>query len=179
MINKFKIICAIIIVSLTFFGCKKSIVTIETNNANGGKDIEIYLLKSFSTESHGQIVESTAMLSDTPLITYSDILSYNRSEYSFKLSPKAVSAINNIQHSVSGIAFAVTADKEIIYTGYFWPSYSSATCEWVVTDPVTVSGTNKMQIMLGYPGSIEWSTIPDKRNDSRILVILQKDKKLE
>jgi len=174
--TKSGIISVIILVFISSYGCKKSI---KANNTNSGRDIEIFLLKSFSTESHGQIVESTAKLSATPLITYSDILSYNRSEYSFKLSPKAVSAINNIQHSVSGIAFAVTANKEIIYTGYFWPSYSSATCEWVVTDPVTVSGTNKMQIMLGYPGSIEWSTIPDKRNDSRILVILQKDKKLE
>ncbi len=99
-------------------------------------------------------------------------------EYTFELSKSAINAIEGLQHSVNGLAFAITADNTIIYTGYFWPSYSSASCNWVVIDPVMINVGNKIMVKLGYPGAVQGQAIPDKRNDNRIISIFESDHKL-
>jgi len=67
----------------------------------------------------------------------------------------------------------------LIYTGYFWPSYSSVSCDWVIIDPLSVYSGNKIHVILSYPGQNAGVNIPDKRNDSRIIQIFQKDHKLK
>ena len=76
-----------------------------------------------------------------------------------------------MEHSIGGIAFAVTANEELVYTGYFVPSYSSASVQWIVIDPLFWHLTNRMYVNLGYPGLFEGAVIPDHRNDERILKI--------
>ncbi|HBG25425.1 MAG TPA: hypothetical protein DDX10_10330, partial [Rikenellaceae bacterium] len=84
--------------------------------------------------------------------------------------------IKNIDHSVSGVAFAVTANGRVVYTGYFWPMFSSASCNWVTIDPIIAEYAKELKVTLGYPG--DWEGVEDRRNDERIISILSRDKKL-
>lgn len=91
-------------------------------------------------------------------------------------SANKLNAFNN--NHIHGTPFAVTIDKEIIYTGYFWCGYSSSMVDWVTIDPLNYSGKNRLRVSLGYPGLIQGDYIPDDRNDDRILDILRRDSKL-
>jgi hypothetical protein len=142
-------------------------------------NVNFYLIASFDTiENSCQIDESTVITADTPIIEYADLLSYTPREYVFKITDKAKEIVANLPHSVFGLGFAVKANNTLIYTGYFWPSYSSLACSWVVADPLWTSMNNSLKIELGYPGLMEGVTIPDKRNDNRILDIFRRDDKL-
>jgi len=169
-----KIFTYVIIGILSFltFGCEK-------DEINSDGKVELYLLESYSKiDNSFQIDETTLKTKTSPLIGYSDFISYDTKNYEFKISDKAKSAIDNIEHSVHGVAFAVKANGTLIYSGYFWPSYSSASCDWIVIDPMMTSVDNKIKVSLGYPGLIQGQVIQDNRNDSRIIKIFERDNKL-
>lgn len=147
----------------------------ETNEM--GDKVALYLLQSFSSGDDGQIDEGTATIANTPLIPYADFQNYDASNHVFTISNTAKENLANMEVPVHGKAFAIAVDREIIYTGYFWPSYSSAICNWVVIDPLHVDD-NTMEVKLGYPSTPEDITIPDKRNNERILEIFRRDDKL-
>lgn len=141
--------------------------------------VEIYEIEVFETEGNScQIIETSAVLKDNPLITYVDLLSYNSKEYVFTFSQNGKAIIKNMSHSVSGIAFAIKANNKLIYTGYFWPGYSSMSCDWITIDPVGIEFQGNGYVNMGYPGPPPAVSIPDKRNDPRILEIFRKDGKL-
>ncbi len=160
------------ILSILTSGCKKDDI-----NSNG--KVELYLVDSYSKiENSCQIDETTIKTQASPLIHYSDFISYDSTNYTFVLSDKAKNTIYNMEHSVFGAAFAVKANGVLIYSGYFWPSLSSAICDWIVIDPLMTSSGNKITVRLGYPGTIEGQAIPDNRNDRRIIEIFKNDNKL-
>ena len=164
-----------IFVTLSFFfvACDNN----ETTNRNGG--VELFLLDSYKTIGFtNQIDEKTIVTKSQALVTYSDFQSYDPSTFTFKISNSAKESIKSLKHSVNGIAFAVKANNDLIYSGYFWPSVSSGICSWVVIDPMRLSLDNELNVRLGYPGLIEGQVIPDKRNDKRILDIFTSDNKL-
>ncbi len=173
MNRKIFIFAIISIVGFVMYGCEKDEVNTD------GK-VELFLIDSYSKiENSCQIDEKTVITKDSPLISYSDFISYDSKNYEFEISDRAKKAINEIEHSVLGVAFAVKANGVLIYSGYFWPSLSSAGCTWVVIDPIMISSDNKMKVSLGYPGPpIEGQVIPDNRNDSRIIKIFESDNKL-
>lgn len=143
-------------------------------------EVEFYLLKSFETvDNTCEISASSVDLESYPLIAYSDIKSYSSKDYVFRVTNDAVETIEALEHSVLGLPFAVTADDELIYTGYFWPSYSSAMCQWIVIDPLMWGGNNELHVELGYPGTFEGVVIPDERNNEKILDIFRRDGKLK
>ncbi len=158
---------------LLFTGCTK-----PANVLSPSDGVEIYLLKSFETVGMSKkINEGSVVLNNSPLVRYSDILSYDSVEHSFKVSDRAIDAVKNIKHSVFGVAFALTVDGRVVYTGYFWPSYSSATCDWITIEPLIPELTKEFKVELGYPG--DWEGVEDRRNDERIISVLQRDKKLK
>ncbi len=164
----------IAIFSLIFITCNKKD---DSKIISGG--VELYLLESYETIGNTfQIDESTVVTKERPLINYSDFISYDLKNHIFKISDKAKQLIQNIKFPVNGIPFAIKADNNLIYTGYFWPSYSSRSCNWVVMDPTNLSLGNELKVELGYPGQIEGTVIPDKRNDKQILDIFRRDNKL-
>ena len=153
----------------------------QQNDVNPAKgEIELYLLASYETSdsTNFQIIESTAHIQSKPLLSYSDFISYNPEKYTFKISDIAKIKIKELDHRLNGLAFALTADNKIIYTGYFWPGYSSMSCDWIVIDPIMINEENKMIVRLGYPGPIQGINIPDNRNDRRLLEIFRRDNKL-
>ncbi len=157
---------------LLFAGCDKA-----ANEVTG--KVELYLLESFSTLGQSCAIDnSTVVLNNEPLISYAEFISYNSKEYIFKISETAGNLVENQEHSVTGFPFAMVAEDKVIYTGYFWPSLSSAICQWIVIDPLMLQGTNELHVVLGYPGLIEGAVIPDERNSPLIADIFSRDDKL-
>jgi len=156
---------------LCFFiptSCKK-----ETTKS--GKEIEIYLLKSYIRETTGSISNVSLELEDSALVKYEDILWYDSDTHIFKVSSKTANWLNDVPPH--GKAFAIAINKDIIYTGYFWSSLSSGICNWVVINPLN-NGNGELSVDLGYHQGLE-QVIPDNRNDNRLLEILRLDNKLK
>jgi hypothetical protein len=149
--------------------------------AASGSEIEIYLLKSYTKVNGTDAINTgSVVLEDSPLINYADILWYDSSRFTFKITNAPAKWLNDFQTNHShGRAFAVTIDKKILYTGYFWASFSSASCNWITIDPLNYSGKNELRVSIGYPGLMPGVTIPDLRNDTKLLDILEADKKLK
>ncbi|HHT30223.1 hypothetical protein [Petrimonas mucosa] len=170
--NRKLIISLFGVMFLSTYGCDGDVTT-------NGK-VELYLIQSYTTVDNSyQIVESSVVTAEIPLIEYDDILSYDSKECIFELSDRAINSIKALETSVYGLAFAIKANDTLVYTGYFWPSYSSVSCDWVVVDPNMTGIGNTMQVSLGYPGLIQGKIIQDKRNDKRIVQILREDRKLK
>lgn len=160
-------------VSILITGCDKE-------NTPSNTEVEFYLLTSFKTKNGTcKIIDSSVIMNNSALIKYDEIISYNMRNYSFEVSDRIADWLNDFENSrIHGRAFALTIDKEIIYTGYFWAGFSSAGCDWIVIDPLNYSGKNKLTVRLGYPGLVVGDTIPDKRNNKRLLDVLRMDNKL-
>ena len=142
-------------------------------------EVEFYLLDSYETLNEtAEIDPGSVILAGDPLLVYSDLKSYNAKECFFNVTDEARETIEGMEHSVNGIAFAVTANEEVVYTAYFVPSYSSASVQWIVIDPVFWHFTNRMYVKLGYPDQFEGSVIPDLRNDEQMLKIFRRDRNL-
>jgi len=174
MIKFFKILFLALII-IPFGSCKN-----EIDNFKTGEKLEFYLLDEFETlDNKPEIIELTAMISDDVFINYTDIVSYKSATHTFVVSEKVVSKLLN----TSGVgyhkkAFALTIDKEVIYTGYFWYGFSSTICDWITIDPILSGGGNALKVNLAYPTNGFASSSYDPRNDQRILCLLKKDRKL-
>ena len=168
------IISAVAIFSFVILACDKN----ENVEPVLG-DVELYLLGSYETLVNTyQIDETTVSIKQSPLISYSDFISYNPVDHEFTISEKSREDINELEHSVIGIAFAIKANNTLVYTGYFWPCYSSVSCNWAIADPCSLISGNTLRISLRYPGSNSSVLIPDNRNNKQILDIFRRDGKL-
>jgi hypothetical protein len=144
-------------------------------SAPPGDSLEFYLMSGFQRQTNSyKIINSTVKLSDSIIIRYDDILSYNPHNYTFTITKSLADRLDNLH----GTPFAVTVEKQIIYTGYFWAGFSSSMVDWITIDPLNYSGKNQLRVQLGYPGLVEGDFIPDNRNDERILEVLKRDFKL-
>jgi hypothetical protein len=172
MIQKLLAALLIVVVALIQTSCNKDDVA-------PGEKVELYLLQSFETiDNTCQIDESKFVLEEDPLIRYADLLSYNSSEHVFSLSSQGQEAIEDFDLSIHKRAFAIAVDGEPIYTAYFWASFSSMSCQWVVADPFSIDYNGGLKILLGYPGHMDGIEIPDKRNDPHLLTVFKRDGKL-
>ena len=89
-------------------------------------EVELYLLEEFEqVDETPEIDLSSIVLEPEPLISYTDLKSYNAKKHYFTVTVEAKEAVQAAATSVAGTAFAVTADEDVVYTGYFVPSYSS------------------------------------------------------
>jgi hypothetical protein len=143
--------------------------------------VNVHLIKSFErtrVDSCG-IVASSVKYRKHPFIAYEDLQSYDIRSHQFGLGPAALDSLKNRSWPVTGTPFAVVANGELIYTAYFWPSYSSMSCQWVTADPFMAVPTGNLKVNLGYPGQWEDADIPDHRNDERITDIFARDGKLK
>jgi len=143
-----------------------------------GSSVDIYYLEDYrNVENSFEIIDSTVVLSEHKIVEYSEIISYSSVDYTFTLCDSASERLDDI--SFHGIPFALTLDREIIYTGYFWTAFSSSGCDWITIEPLDFSGKNELTVRLGYPGIVEGDIIPDRRNDTGLLRVLKQDGKLK
>lgn len=145
-----------------------------------GTYLEFYLLDRYETTGSSQEIDpATVVISENALVSYSDIIAYNESEHLFVVCTDILNKLKaNNGFDYHKKAFAVTIDKEIIYTGYFWTPFSSSICDWVTIDPTDMENNNGLKVNLGYPSNLYGNNLVDLRNDSRIILMLKRDKKL-
>jgi hypothetical protein len=145
-----------------------------------GDSVDFYALTDYQTQGPSmKIIESSVILSDSLIIPYNEIIYYRSKTHTFFITEHLSDILSDFEeHPLGRKPFALVADGELIYTGYFWYGFMSSGCDWVVIDPIDYSGENKITVRLGYPGLIDGDQIPDKRNDPRLLRILKKDRKL-
>ncbi len=160
------------LITTLFFSCKPD----DQPMPEG--DVSFHLLTSFETFDNFKIHESSILWDSNVYLSYDDLESYDRDSYSFKLSEEAIEFLDNQEFNVHGTGFVVVAGEDPVYTGYFWPSYSSMSCDWLVADPLMAGITGELRMRLGYPGGGLDGLIPDKRNKDIILDIFRRDGKL-
>ena len=165
----------LIILLITFVSCEK-----YDSDTIAGEKLELYLLDDYeTTENTLKIDEGTAILAEDVLVPYSDIVSYSKKTYSFKVSQAVMSKlIERGETDYHTKAVAVTVDKQIIYTAYLWYGYSSRICNWPAIEPLLSYKENKLEIKLAYPTDDYSNAGVDRRNDKRILKLLKRDGKL-
>lgn len=112
---------------------------------NSKSEIEIYTIKSSENENisvsrdskKGEIIyapkfEVTSdLINENPIITNDEILCLDIVSGKIELSSDAINKIVALNPSMKhGIKFAICQNKEPIFTGYFWSSFSSYGSNW-------------------------------------------------
>lgn len=152
-----------LIIAFCLFGVSISCSKTELNS--NGK-LYVYPIENFTTEPMSDVIQ-TFTLSEYAIIKDKDILSYNSKDFSFKINHNASKELLLTTGLYKPYPFAVVLDKEVIYTGYFWPSTLSKSCDWLVSDPILVKTENIFKINLGYPESVVHD-IKDLRSNNRL-----------
>jgi len=75
--------------------------------------------------------------------------------------------------------FVVCVNRQPIYGGAFWVSYSSESFHGIVIDTLYAQQNQPIRIQLGYPESPELFAGEDRRSDPRILQSLEQAGKLK
>lgn len=154
---------------LAITGCRK----------NGDAKVEIYLLRSYITQTDpsnpGLVSINNAVLEDTPFIRNEEIKSYDKQARSFRL-------YTNIKQDIQGYgadkAFAVTVNNDPVYYGRFHPAYlSSMTLGLATIDPI-LNGENELIMRYVFIDQMPVLQQLDKRNDQRLLRALRETGRL-
>ena len=111
-------------------------------------------------------------------ICYKDILGYDTSNYTFLIDSTAINKIRKYFYPSGGLPFSVNVMGETIYTGEFFPSYSNSLPYGITIDPESSLTGNKLTVNIDYGFCRTDNQLVDRRNDKRIIAVLQKDKKL-
>jgi hypothetical protein len=139
-------------------------------------EFSIYLLAQH-VATHQLSTLDDLDLEQEPILSISDIIAYSWETHTIELTNSAYERMAELEVPVDGTIFVVCLGREPIYTGAFWPMYSSLSFDGVVINlPLTDDHT--MQITLGYP-SPSFFTGKDPRSDPRILQSLERADKLE
>jgi len=131
--------------------------------------------------AYGQGDWSRVRLSESPLISGADILSYDFTNHSVRLRPEALARIP--RPPVEGMPFVVVADGQRIYLGAFTTGLSSMSfaVPSIMMDRralVTNQPTDTVVIERAYP-SPSFAAGPDPRGDPRIKAALKALHKLK
>ena len=135
---------------------------------------ELYLLAD--DQAHGadiiDIPIDALELAESPLLTTSDLISYDRSTHAIELTDGGFQKVTTLLESgvqVAGIPFVIISGGERLYAGAFWTPLSSQSYDGVVIiDPAFLSESNTIQITLGYPG-VDFYSGADPRDNVRLM----------
>jgi hypothetical protein len=117
-------------------------------------------------------------LSDNPVISLNDIVSYAKDTHEIELTPDAYQYVMAMKVPTSGQAFVVCVDKKQLYWGAFWMPFSSQSFDGVtILFPGLLKG-NIIQLSLGYP-SASFFRGEDPRANLEIFQSLEKAGKLK
>jgi hypothetical protein len=165
------ILFSVLIMSLFSFSCSDDII-----NNNVGEGLNFFLLKD-STITTNEIMNvnlNELTLAEKPILSYKDLVNYNWSNHSFEIGSTKANEIKNYclnNISVRGIPFIVTVDKERIYLGSFWASYSSLAPVFPHIEATYIPNQTPTILIIGR----SWNEMEqDSRNDQRIYNSLKK-----
>lgn len=110
-------------------------------------------------------------LQDQPILSAEDIVTYHWDAHEILLTADAADRIEHLEVPTIGRPFVACVGAERIYSGAFWPLWSSASYDGIVIE-VPLMNKRTIQLRRGYP-SAEHFRGPDPRSDTRILEALQ------
>lgn len=145
--------------------------------ATKGEGFAIYLTRDDIPPSNMGALNHVE-LSDQPIVSVEDIITYNAQTHEMKLTPGAFERISELGVPVTGKSFIVCVNKEPIYWGAFWTPISSIPFDGVtIWKPYDTQEQKIIVLELGYPSSSFYGG-EDPRNNTRVLDSLEKEGKL-
>jgi len=142
-----------------------------------GEGFAIYLTRENISPAKMETL-SHIELSDQPIISLEDIITYNAQTHEMKITPSAFDRILKLDVPVEGKSFMVCINKEPVYWGAFWTPISSISFGGVtIWKPYYTQEQNILVLELGYPSSSFYGGV-DPRNNSKILESLANTDKL-
>jgi hypothetical protein len=103
-----------------------------------------------------------------PLISQTDVVSYDATTYELTLTPAAFSRLVALQVPVYGKPFVVCVDRNPVYAGAFWSPVSSVSFNDITIAQPLNDQTDTVTIQLGYPAQSLF-TDADARNNTAII----------
>ncbi|MFC2062633.1 hypothetical protein ACFLS8_01610 [Chloroflexota bacterium] len=157
------------LILLTMPGC----ALISRNQVN------IYLIQdedAYKDEPNRMLMFS---LEPTPIISNSDIVTYDSEQHQIELKSSAFEKLKNIDVPVNGgRSFIVCVGIVRVYMGAFWSPLSSSSSEEVIIQQPLSDESNLITIQLGYPNE-SFFRENDPRSDTRITQALRNTGKLK
>jgi hypothetical protein len=142
-----------------------------------GEGFAIYLTKRDILPEKMEAL-SHVNLTDQPIISAEDVITYNAQTHEIKLTAEAFERIYELEVPVQGRSFMVCVDKQSIYWGAFWTPISSISFDGVtIWKPYSSQGPAVITLQLGYPSSSFYGG-EDPRNSPEILKSLEQAGKL-
>lgn len=142
-----------------------------------GEGFAIYLTKRDIPPAQMEAL-SHVDVSDQPIISVKDIITYNVQTHEMQLTPRAFERVYELDVPVTGKSFMVCVDKEPIYSGAFWTPISSLSFDGVtIWKPYYNQEQKIIALELGYPSPSFYSG-EDPRINRKVLESLERDGKL-
>jgi hypothetical protein len=155
MVAVILVIFVLLSASLLFAGCAKS---------NGNHEgFAIYLPEGVTSPADMPALD-TVKIPAQPLISQTDVVSYDAATYELTLTTAAINRLIALQVGVYGKPFVVCVDRNPIYSGAFWSPASSVSFSGITIAQPLNDQTNIVTIQLGYPAQSLF-TGADPRNN--------------
>ena len=117
-------------------------------------------------------------IAERPIITISDIITYDAQEHELRLTASAFERVSQLDVPTGGKSFVVCVDKAPIYWGAFWVLWSSLSFDGVtIWKPLSLEEPYVIRLKLGYPCS-ELYTGEDPRSNPVVFESLEQAGKL-
>jgi hypothetical protein len=117
-------------------------------------------------------------IAEEPIITISDIITYDAQEHELTITTSAFDRISQLDVPVRGKSFIVCVDNAPIYWGAFWILCSSLSFDGVtIRLPLSLEEPHVIRLELGYPSS-ELYTGEDPRSNPVVIESLEQAGKL-
>jgi hypothetical protein len=142
-----------------------------------GEGFAIYLTKQDIPPAQMEAL-SHVDTAERPIITTSDIITYDAQGHELKLTIGAFERISQLDVPVTGKSFIVCVDKRSIYWGAFWTCVSSMSFDGVtiLKEPLSLEEPHVIRLELGYPYS--FYTGEDPRSNPVVIESLEQSGKL-
>jgi len=125
----------------------------EGEGEGGGGGFAIYLTKQDIPPAQMEALSHVA-IAERPIITISDIITYDAQEHELRLTASAFERISQLDVPTGGKSFIVCIDERPIYWGAFWVPWSSLSFDGVtIWKPLSLEETHVIRLELGYPSS--------------------------
>ena len=117
-------------------------------------------------------------IAERPIITISDIITYDAQEHELRLTASAFERVYQLDVPTRGKSFIVCVDKRPIYWGAFWVMWSSLSFDGVtIWTPLSLEEPHVIRLELGYPSSEDY-TGEDPRSNPLVIESLEQASKL-
>jgi len=125
----------------------------EGKGEGEGGGFAIYLTKQDIPPAQMEALSHVA-IAERPIITISDIITYDAQEHELRLTASAFERISQLDVPTGGKSFIVCIDERPIYWGAFWVPWSSLSFDGVtIWKPLSLEETHVIRLELGYPSS--------------------------